>query len=150
MSVLLVPFWRQLKLKLTRNILTSFFFTKWWKIKILIFDVFACNFDINWAVKNVIYIKWTVQISTFWHILCKIFENSTWEALGPWSLVSNSSHYPLIWKNTLKSKILVKFKPHNGHKNMIKELWFVVSRPNRATPQNHKTKLKVIHCIGKS
>ena len=72
-----------------------FFFTKLQKIKISIFDVFACNFSINWGKKNVLYIKWTVEISTFWHILYKIFKNSTWGAQGPQTLVSNSSNHPL-------------------------------------------------------
>ena len=42
-----------------------------------------------------LYIKWTVEISTFWHILYKIFKNSTWGAQGPQTLVSNSSNHPL-------------------------------------------------------
>ena len=32
---------------------------------------------------------------TFWYILCKVFENSTWGALQPQMLVLNSLHHPL-------------------------------------------------------
>ena len=37
----------------------------------------------------------SVETFTFWHIFCKIFENSTWGALGSQMLLSNSSHHPL-------------------------------------------------------
>ena len=37
-----------------------------------------------------------VEISIFWHILCAIFKNSTWGALGPRTLLSNSSNHPLV------------------------------------------------------
>ena len=46
----------------------------------------------NWPILT----KWTVENFTFWYILCKIFKNSTWGALGLQMLLSNSSHHPLF------------------------------------------------------
>ena len=74
--------------------------------------------------RNMLIIKWMVEIYIFWHVLCAIFKNSTWDALGPRTLLSNSSHHPLfgllspffIW--TFNSRHFETFRDISRHRHV--------------------------------
>ena len=74
--------------------------------------------------RNVLIIKWIIEISIFWPILCAIFKNSTWGALGPQPLLSNSSNHPLSVKSVITNLL---------QKNIWSDIFHPFMRRNKLT-----------------